>query len=83
MIPLGAVFVHEGAERRMQWRKAERPEASKHSAIQCSPGSSPSSVLHKKATGKASIVVGSPSLGTTPHNIDLVADLSLGAWRSV
>ena len=40
--------------------------------MQCLPGSSPSSVLHTKATGKASIVVGSPSLGTAPRNIDLV-----------
>ena len=31
-----------------------------------------SSVLHTKATGKASIVGGSPSLGTTPPKIDLV-----------
>ena len=29
-------------------------------------------MLHTKATGKASIVVGSPSLGTTPRNIGLV-----------
>ena len=36
-------------------------------------GSSPSSVLHTKAAGRTpSIVVGSPSLGTTPRNIDLV-----------
>ena len=36
------------------------------------PGSSPSLVLHTKAAGRApSIVVGSPSLGTTPRNIDL------------
>ena len=43
-----------------------------YSAIQCSPGSSPSSVLHTKAAGRApSNVVGSPSLGTTPRNIDL------------
>ena len=43
-----------------------------YSANQCSPGSSPSSVLHTKAAGRApSIVVGSPSLGTTPRNIDL------------
>ena len=34
--------------------------------------SSPSSVLHTKAAGRASIVVGSPSLGTTPRKIDLV-----------
>ena len=48
------------------------PSASKYSAIQCSPGSSPSSVLHTKAAGRApSVVVGSPSLGTTPRNIDL------------
>ena len=40
--------------------------------FQCSPGSSAPSVLHTKATGKASIVVGSPYLGTTPPNIDLV-----------
>ena len=45
-----------------------------YSAIQCSPGSSPSSVLHTKATGKASIVAGSPSLGTTPRKIDLVRE---------
>ena len=29
-------------------------------------------MLHTKAAGKASIVVGSPSLGTTPRKIDLV-----------
>ena len=50
------------------------PLASMYSAIQCSPGSSPSSVLHTKAAGRAPsiVVVGSPSLGTTPRNIDLV-----------
>ena len=46
--------------------------ASRYSAIQCSPGSSPSSVLHTKAVGRAPFIVGgSPSLGTTPRNIDL------------
>ena len=50
-----------------------RPSASRYSAIQCSPGSSPSSVLHTKAAGRASsIAVGSPSLGSTPQKIDLV-----------
>ena len=44
----------------------------RHRAIQCSPGLSPSSMLHTKATGRASIVVGSPSMGTTPRKIDLV-----------
>ena len=45
----------------------------RYSAIQYSPGSSPSSVLHTKAAGRTpSIVVGSPSLGMTPRNIDLV-----------
>ena len=29
-------------------------------------------MLHTKAAGRASIVVGSPSLGTTPRKIDLV-----------
>ena len=42
------------------------------SAIQCSPGSSPSSVLHTKAIGRASIVAGSPSRGTTPLKTDAV-----------
>ena len=49
-----------------------RPSAARYSAIQCSPGSSPSSMLHTKAAGRASIVEGSPSLGTTPRKIDLV-----------
>ena len=49
-----------------------RPSEDRYSAIQCSPGSSPSSVLHTKAIGKASIVVGSPSLGTTPPKTDAV-----------
>ena len=72
------MLVHEGAERRVTWQQAvradvmPRPSASKYSAIQCSPGSSPSSVLHTKAAGIASIVVGSPSLGTTPRKINLV-----------
>ncbi|KAI0227472.1 hypothetical protein LSAT2_022074 [Lamellibrachia satsuma] len=49
------------------------PSRQRYSAIQCSPGSSPSSVLHTKATCRVpSIVVGSPSLGTTLRKIDLV-----------
>ena len=45
----------------------------RYSDIQCSPGSLPSSVLHTNAAGRApSIVVGSPSLGKMPQNIDLV-----------
>ena len=52
--------------------KSPHPSASRYSAIQCSPYSSPSSVLHTNANGKATIVVGSPSLGGTPRNIDLV-----------
>ena len=74
------MFVHEGAERRLTWRQPVRAEviaaslAARYSAIQCSPGSSPSSVLHTKAAGRAPsiVVVGSPSLGTTSRNIDLV-----------
>ena len=76
MILLRTMFVHEGAERRVSWWQAVRAEVVSASVgiqvQQCSPGSSPSSVLQTKATGKASIVVGSPSLGTTPRNIDLV-----------
>ena len=48
------------------------PSAARYSAIQCSPGSSPSSVLHTKAAGRASIVKGNLSSGTTPRKIDLV-----------
>ena len=45
-----------------------------YSAIQCSPSSSPSSVLHTKAEGRTPsvVVVDSPSLVTTPRNSDLV-----------
>ena len=48
-----------------------RPLASTYSAIQFSPGSSPSLVLQTKANGKASIAVGSPSLGAKPPKIEL------------
>ena len=73
------MFVHEGAECRVSWRQAVQAEviaasvSIQDSAIQCSPGSLASSVLHTKAAGRApSIVVGSPSLGTTARKSDLV-----------
>ena len=58
-----------------------RPSASKYSAIQCSLGSSPSSVLHTKAAGRASIVEGSPSLGMTLRKIDLGARTVIDATQ--
>ena len=79
MSPLGAMFVHEGAyaaccggDRSYEQNYSPRPSTSRYSAIQCSPGSSPSSVLHTKATGSSSIVTCSPSLGTMPRKIDLI-----------
>ena len=67
------MFVQEGAERRVSWRQTVRAEVIAASVgVQCSPGSSPSSVFHTKAAGSVpSIDVGSPSFGTTPRNIDL------------
>ena len=78
MSPLGTVFVHEGAERRMQWRQAVRVEviaASVSAQVQHYPVLARfiavDGVAHE-SDRKASIVVGTPSLGTTPRKIDLV-----------
>ena len=78
MSPLGTVFVQEGAERRVTRRQTVRTEvfaAPVGGQVQRYPmysGSSPSSVLHTKAIGKASIFLGSPSLATTPPKTDAV-----------
>ena len=80
MSPIGTMFVQEGAERSVSWRQTVRAEviaASVGVQVQRYPmfarfvavvGVAP------KAAGRApSIVVGSPSLGTTPRNIDLAS----------